>query len=61
MPVVPAKCPQCGADIEVDTTHEAGLCKNCGAPFVTEKVLKSQNTFITNNTPYFVTETTSTP
>lgn len=21
MPIVPAKCPQCGADIEVDTTH----------------------------------------
>lgn len=52
MPVVPAKCPQCGADIEVDTTHEAGLCKNCGAPFVTEKVLKSQNIFITNNNDF---------
>lgn len=52
MPIVPAKCPQCGADIEVDTTHEAGLCKNCGAPFVTEKVLKSQNIFITNNNDF---------
>ena len=52
MPIVPAKCPQCGADIEVDTTHEAGICKNCGAPFVTEKVLKSQNIFITNNNDF---------
>lgn len=52
MPIVPAKCPQCGADIEVDTAHEAGLCKNCGAPFVTEKVLKSQNIFITNNNDF---------
>ena len=52
MPIVPAKCPQCGADIEVDTTHEAGLCKNCGVPFVTEKVLKSQNIFITNNNDF---------
>lgn len=52
MPIVPAKCPQCGADIEVDTTHEAGLCKNCGAPFVTEKVLNSQNIFITNNNDF---------
>lgn len=52
MPIVPAKCPQCGADIEVDTTHEAGLCKKCGAPFVTEKVLKSQNIFITNNNDF---------
>lgn len=52
MPIVPAKCPQCGANIEVDTTLEAGLCKNCGAPFVTEKVLKSQNTFITNNNDF---------
>lgn len=52
MPIVPTKCPQCGADIEVDTTHEAGLCKNCGAPFVTEKVLKSQNIFITNNNDF---------
>lgn len=31
---------------------KAGLCKNCGAPFVTEKVLKSQNIFITNNNDF---------
>lgn len=49
MPFVPAKCPQCGANIEVDNTHDAGICKYCGTPFVTEKVIQNYNTYITNN------------
>lgn len=49
MALVPAKCTQCGGNIEVDDTHEAGICKFCGTPFVTEKVINNYTTNITNN------------
>ncbi len=49
MPLVPAICPQCGAQIEVDNTHEAGICTHCGTAFVTEKAINNQNIHITNN------------
>ena len=38
MALIAAKCTQCGADIEVDETKEGGVCKNCGTPFITEKI-----------------------
>lgn len=47
MALVPAKCTQCGGNIEVDDTHEAGICKYCGTPFVTEKAINNYN--VTNN------------
>lgn len=49
MPLVAAKCTQCGANIEVDNTKEAGICKYCGTAFITEKVINNYNTYITNN------------
>ena len=41
MPLVPAICPQCGGTIEVDNTREAGICKYCGTPFITEKAINN--------------------
>ena len=49
MPLVPAICTQCGAQIEVDNTHEAGICKYCGTAFITEKAINNYSTYITNN------------
>ena len=49
MGFVAAKCTQCGANIEVDDTKEAGICKFCGTAFVTEKAINNYNTYITNN------------
>jgi hypothetical protein len=49
MPLVPAICTQCGAQIEVDNTHEAGICKHCGTAFVTEKAINNYNTHVINN------------
>lgn len=49
MPLVAAKCTQCGANIEVDDTKEAGICKHCGTAFITEKAINNYNTYITNN------------
>lgn len=49
MALVPAICTQCGAKIEVDDTHEAGVCKYCGTAFITEKAINQYTTYITNN------------
>lgn len=49
MAFVPAKCTQCGGDIDVDDTKEAGICKHCGTAFITEKAINNYNTYITNN------------
>lgn len=47
MALVAAICTQCGANIEVDATKEAGICQYCGTAFITEKVINNYNT--TNN------------
>lgn len=52
MPLVAAKCTQCGANIEVDDTKEAGICKYCGTAFITEKAINNYNTYITNNNSF---------
>ena len=53
MALVPAKCTECGASIEVDASKEAGICSHCGTAFITEKVI---NNFTTNyNTVHNVT------
>lgn len=49
MPLVPAKCTQCGANIEIDDTKEAGICKYCGTAFITQKAITNYNTYVTNN------------
>lgn len=49
MSLVPAICTQCGAKIEVDDTHEAGICKHCGTAFITEKAINNYTTNITNH------------
>lgn len=49
MGLVAAKCTQCGANIEVDDSKEAGICKFCGTAFITEKAITNYNTYVTNN------------
>lgn len=43
MALVAAKCTQCGANLEVDETKEAGICKYCGTAFITEKAINNYN------------------
>lgn len=49
MALVAAKCTQCGANINVDDTRDAGICEFCGTPFVTEKVINNNYTVNVNN------------
>ncbi len=40
---VPAACPKCGGQLEVDPTQEAAICKYCGTPFIVEKAIQNYN------------------
>lgn len=50
MSLVAAICTQCGAQIEVDDSKEAGICKHCGTAFITEKVIKNYSINVSNAT-----------
>ena len=43
MALVAAKCPQCGANLNVDETKDACVCEYCGTPFITEKAINNYN------------------
>ncbi len=47
MAKVPAKCTQCGANIEIDDAADAGICPYCGTAFVTQKAINNYNTYVT--------------
>lgn len=38
-----AKCPNCGANILVDESRDAGVCEFCNTPFVTDKAISCVN------------------
>ena len=38
MPLVDAKCTNCGANLKIDDTNDAAICEYCGSAFVVEKV-----------------------
>ena len=44
MPIVPAICPNCGGQLEVDNSHDAAVCKYCGTPFIVEKAINNYTT-----------------
>ena len=43
MALIAAKCTECGANIEVDESKDAGICKYCGTAFVTQKAINNYN------------------
>lgn len=51
MGFVAAICTQCGANIDVDDSKEAGVCSHCGTAFITEKVVNNYHIHnnVTNN------------
>lgn len=36
---VPAVCPKCGGQLQVDPSQEAAVCQFCGTPFIVEKAI----------------------
>lgn len=49
MPLVPAKCTKCGADLQVDNSQECAICQHCGTPFIIEKAINNYHTYVSNN------------
>jgi len=47
MPLVQAKCTNCGASSQVEATKDAAICEHCGTAFIVEKAVNHHN--ITNN------------
>ncbi len=47
MPLINAKCTNCGSNLQVDNTKDAWICDYCGSPFIVEKAINNYNT--TNN------------
>jgi len=45
MPLVAAKCTQCGANLQIDSTKDAAICPNCNTAFVTEKAIINYKTY----------------
>lgn len=45
MPLIPARCTQCGAELQVDSTAEAAICQYCQTPFIVEKAINNYNTY----------------
>ena len=41
MPLVPAKCTNCGAALELDPSKDAAVCPYCHTPFVVEKAINN--------------------
>ncbi len=44
MPIIPAKCTNCGASLDVDNTKDAAICPYCGSAFIVEKAINNYNT-----------------
>ena len=47
MPLVPAKCTNCGATLQVDDSRHQFICRYCGSSFLVEKAIA--NYITTNN------------
>ncbi len=41
MKLVPAKCTECGAILQVDQEKDAWICDHCGMPFIVEKAIQN--------------------
>ena len=43
MPLVAAKCTQCGAEVQVDNNQKAAICEHCGMAYVVEDAITNYN------------------
>lgn len=44
MPLVQAKCTNCGANLEINNTLDAAVCPYCNTAFIAEKAVNNYNT-----------------
>lgn len=41
MPLVQAKCTNCGANLQVDSAKDAAICEHCNSAFIVEKAISN--------------------
>ncbi len=46
MPLVNAKCTNCGANLTVDESKDAAICEFCGSAYIVEKAVQNYNVTI---------------
>lgn len=49
MPLVNAKCPNCGSTVKVDPSTKMGKCPSCDAEFYVQDAIVNYNTYNTTN------------
>ena len=49
MPLVPAKCPECGGTINIDPGRKAAICEYCKQPFIVQEAINKYETTININ------------
>lgn len=49
MPLVNAKCTNCGAPLQVDNIKEAAICPFCNSAYIVEKAIQNYNYYVTQN------------
>lgn len=59
MPLMPAKCPECGGLVEVNSENKAGICQFCGQPFVIEDAINTFNNYFNVTNIYNTTNQTT--
>lgn len=52
MPLVPAKCTNCGADLETDSAMEEAVCPYCRSAYIVEKAINNYNTYVTHHNSF---------
>lgn len=55
MALLPAKCPECGGFVEVDSEKKLGICQHCGQPFVVEDAIQTFNNYYNTTNNYNTT------
>lgn len=49
MPLVDAKCTNCGAPLKVDNTKDAAICEFCGSAYIVKNAIQNYKYYVTNN------------
>ena len=39
MPFIPLQCPNCGANLTVDSDKDAAICEFCGRPYIVKEAI----------------------
>lgn len=50
MPLVPAKCTNCGGSLEVDNSQKAAICPYCGQAYIVEEAINRYSISVHANT-----------